>query len=58
LHWGIIGALGIMANLQGFGDETMALPVAVWLGIVAYNILTRTQHHHAQHRLVCPRLAF
>lgn len=38
LRWGIIGALGIMANLPGFGGEMMALPVAVWLGIVAYNI--------------------
>lgn len=38
IRWAVILALGLMANLQGFTSNTVMLSMAIWLGVVAYNI--------------------
>ena len=38
IRWAVIIASGIMSNFDGFGGSTLALPTAVWLAVVAYNL--------------------
>ena len=38
LRWAVIIASGVMSGFDGFGGNTLALPMAVWLAVVAYNL--------------------
>ena len=38
IRWAVIIANGVMSSFAGFGGSTLALPMAVWLAAVAYNL--------------------
>lgn len=38
IRWAVIIASGAMSGFDGFGGNTLALPMAVWLAVVAYNL--------------------
>ena len=38
IRWAVIIAGGVMESFDGFGGSTLALPTAVWLALVAYNL--------------------
>lgn len=38
IRWALILASGVMSHLEGFGGSTLALPMAVWLAVIAYNL--------------------